>query len=326
MKISVIVPCYNEERTIAHLLEALRQQTVGTKAFEVIIADGMSTDATRQVIQNYLQEHAELTVRVVDNPKRHIPSGLNRALEVSTGEIIVRLDAHCIPAPDYLERCVEALQAGKGENVGGVWQIQPSGEGWIARAIAAAAGHPLGVGDALYRFTSQPALVDTVPFGAFRRETLARVGFYDETLLTNEDYELNARIRKQGGKIYLDPAIRSIYFARNTLSALAKQYFRYGYWKWRMLRRYPETLRWRQALPPLFVLSLLVLLISGVFFRPLWLFLVAEIGVYLLALWLGALPVAWRKKDVWLGIGIPLAIMAMHVSWGSGFLWSMMRK
>jgi len=326
VKISVIVPCYNEERTIAHLLEALCQQTVGTDAFEVVIADGMSTDATRQVIHDYLQKHPELSVQVVDNPRRHIPAGLNHALEVSSGDIVIRLDAHCIPAPDYIERCVDALEAGKGDNVGGVWQIQPGGEGWIARSIAAAAGHPLGVGDALYRFTRQPAVVDTVPFGAFRRETLQRVGGYDESLLTNEDYELNTRIRSKGGIVYLDPAIRSIYFARSTLSALAKQYFRYGYWKWRMLRRYPGTLRWRQALPPLFVLSLALLLLAGVFFPPLWLLLAIEIGVYLLALWLGALPVAWRRRDPSLWLGIPLAIMTMHLSWGSGFLWSMMRK
>jgi cellulose synthase/poly-beta-1,6-N-acetylglucosamine synthase-like glycosyltransferase len=221
---------------------------------------------------------------------------------------------------------VNALEAGKGDNVGGVWQIQPGGKGWIARSIAAAAGHPLGVGDALYRFTRQPAVVDTVPFGAFRRETLQRVGGYDESLLTNEDYELNTRIRKQGGIVYLDPAIRSIYFARPTLLALAKQYFRYGYWKWRMLRRYPGTLRWRQALPPLFVLSLALLLLAGFFFPLLWLLLAVEIGVYLLALWLGALPVAWRRRDPSLWLGIPLAIITMHLSWGSGFLWSMMRK
>ncbi len=326
MKISVIVPCYNEERTIAHLLEALRQQTVGTGAFEVIIADGMSTDSTRQVINRYLREYPELSVQVVDNPMRNIPAGLNRALEAAKGDIIIRLDAHCIPAPDYIERCVEALEAGKGDNVGGVWQIEPGGDGWIARSIAAAAGHPLGVGDALYRFTREPAVVDTVPFGAFRRETLQRVGGYDENLLTNEDYELNTRIRKQGGTVYLDPAIRSIYFARSTLAALARQYFRYGYWKWRMLRRYPETLRWRQALPPLFVLSLGLLLLAGIFYPPLWLLFAGEIGVYLLALWLGALPVAWRRRDLSLWLGIPLAIMTMHLSWGSGFLWSMLRK
>ena len=127
----------------------------------------------------------------------------------------------------------------------------------MAQSIAAAASHPLGVGDALYRHASKASQVDTVPFGAFKRELLALVGFFDESLLTNEDYEFNTRIRKSGGTIWLDPAIRSVYFARPTLAALARQYSRYGFWKWRMLRRYPETLRWRQGLPPLFVLSLL---------------------------------------------------------------------
>jgi hypothetical protein len=162
-----------------------------------------------------------------------------------------------MPYPDYIERSVADLQAGFGENVGGTWEIQPGAQTWVAQSIAAAASHPLGVGDALYRHTDRAAHVDTVPFGAFKRELLALIGFFDESLLTNEDYEFNARIRRSGGKIWLDPSIRSVYFARPTLAKLARQYTRYGFWKWRMLRRYPETLRWRQALPPLFVFSLI---------------------------------------------------------------------
>ncbi len=126
--------------------------------------------------------------------------------------------------------------------------------------------------------------MDTVPFGAFKRELLALIGFFDESLLTNEDYEFNARIRKSGGKIWLDPSIRSVYFARPTLAALAKQYTRYGFWKWRMLRRYPETLRWRQALPPLFVLSLLDGALLAAFLPVFRVLLAAEIIIYLVVL------------------------------------------
>jgi GT2 family glycosyltransferase len=165
-----------------------------------------------------------------------------------------------------------------------------------------------------------------VPFGSFRRETLIQAGMFDETLLTNEDYELNVRLRKQGGRIWLDPRIRSGYFARSTLGALAKQYQRYGFWKYRMLQRYPGTLRWRQALPPLFTLSLIGLSLLSLAFPLARILLLLEVMVYFSVLFAGAIPAAVRRKDPLLAVGIPLAICVMHLSWGGGFLWSLVRK
>jgi GT2 family glycosyltransferase len=195
----------------------------------------------------------------------------------------------------------------------------------VAESIAAAAAHPLGVGDALYRHAEKAAEVDTVPFGAFKRELLALVGFFNEDLLTNEDYEFNARVRSSGGKIWLDPQIRSVYFARSTLATLARQYARYGFWKWRMLRRFPETIRWRQGLPPLFVLSLVGLGLLGAFLPVFWILLAVEMGIYLLALAAAGAQMALRQRKAFLLAGLPLAIATMHVAWGAGFLWSMIR-
>ena len=324
--VSIIVPCYNEETTIQLLLEAICRQTLPLEQIEVVLADGMSGDRTREKIANFQATHPELAVRVVDNPKRAIPSGLNRAIEASLGEFLVRLDAHSIPAEDYVERCLQGLREGRGDNVGGVWEIRAGGKGAIAQSIAAAAAHPMGVGDALYRFTTQAAYVDTVPFGSFRAETIEKIGLFDETLLTNEDYELNTRLRQRGGRIWLDPHIRSGYIARATLPALARQYFRYGYWKLRMLRRYPRTLRLRQALPPLFVLSLAVLCLFSLLLPVARFLLLIEVMVYLIVLFSGAVWSALRKKEPILGLGIPLAITVMHLSWGSGFLVSILRK
>ena len=312
--VSIIIPCLNEEKTIRILLDAILAQTYPTAEMEVIIADGLSEDDTRAEIFSFKEENPNLDVRVMDSPERKIPVGLNLAINAARGEIIIRLDAHSAPAPDYVEKCVEALDAELGDNVGGVWDIRPGAEGWVAASIAAAAAHPLGVGDALYRHATQAQIVDTVPFGAFRRELVERIGLFDESLLANEDYEFNTRIRKSGGRIWLDPAIQSIYFARPTFSKLAKQYFNYGYWKWKMLRRYPDTLRWRQFLPPVFVLSILGLLVFG-FFSPLFSFLLGlELLVYFLILFLAAL----KKKT----FGLPFAISLMHISWGTGLLWS----
>jgi succinoglycan biosynthesis protein ExoA len=323
--VSIIIPCYNEQTTIRSLLEALYAQTYARADLETVIADGMSSDGTRGEIAAFSAAHPDLRIAVVDNPKRIIPAALNRALAETHGEIIVRLDGHSRPAPDYVERCVADLEAGLGENVGGIWEIRPGAETWIAKSIAAASAHPLGVGDALYRHATKPASVDTVPFGAFKRELLALVGFFDETLLTNEDYEFNVRVRKSGGHVWLDPAIRSVYFARPTLAALARQYGRYGYWKFKMLRRYPETIRWRQGLPPLFVASLVAGALLAIFLPVFRLLLAAEIIVYVAALAAAGVQAAFRQKKNTLVIGLPLSIATMHITWGAGFLWSMIK-
>ena len=323
-KVSVIVPCYNEQSTILSMLKAFYEQTFPRAQMEVVIADGMSTDGTRAAIAAFQREFPDLKVSLVDNTKRSIPSGVNRAIEAACGEILVRFDGHSKPYPDYVANCIAAHEAGRGDNIGGVWEICPGAETWMATSIAVAAAHPLGVGDALYRHTKQAAQVDTVPFGSFRRTLIDKIGFFDESLLTNEDYEFNTRIRKRGGKIWLDPSIRSIYFARATLPELIQQYWRYGFWKWRMLRRYPDTLRWRQALPPLFVLSLVSLLVLSVFMPLVGVLLVAELVSYGFVILVAGVHAAFRQRKAYLAFGLPLSIAAMHIAWGTGFLWSML--
>ncbi|GAB4534450.1 MAG: hypothetical protein Fur0018_24290 [Anaerolineales bacterium] len=324
--VSLIIPCYNEARTISLLLNALHAQTYPLECMEIIIADGMSTDSTREVIANFQRQHPNIHLRVVDNPRRHIPAALNCALQAASGEIIVRMDAHAVPAPDYVARCVDDLQAGRGVNVGGVWEIRPGAPGVMAQGIALAAAHRFGVGDAHYRHAEEARRVDTVPFGAFYRSLVERIGAFDETLLTNEDYEFNARIRQSGGAIWLNPDIRAVYYARPTLAALARQYARYGFWKWRMLQRYPETLRWRQALPPIFVLGLLVLAALSVWWPEARLLLGLQIGTYLALLALVGLQTARRQRSLCVGLFTSLAIAVMHLVWGSAFLWSMIKS
>ncbi len=324
--VSIIVPCYNEEKRIHFLLDAVFAQTYPRHRLDLTIADGHSTDGTRELIAAFQREHPDLKLQVVDNSVRSIPAALNCAIKASGGEIILRLDAHSAPYPDYVANSVTALEAGKGDNVGGIWEIRPGAETWVARSIAVAAAHPLGVGDALYRHAKEAASVDTVPFGAWRRVLLDKVGGYDESLLANEDYEFNARIRQSGGKIWLDPSIRSNYFARATFGSLAQQYFRYGFWKFKMLRRYPGTLRWRQALPPVFVLSL-VGSASLAGFWPLFKWgLALELLGYFGILGLVGLQLSLKRKEFFLFLGLPLAIAVMHITWGSGFLWSILKE
>ena len=323
MTVSVIIPCYNEEDSITDLLIAIYEQSFPRDEIEVIISDGMSTDATREKIANFANEFPDLQLTVIDNRKKTIPSGLNQAIQAAKGEYIIRLDAHSNPHPDYITRSIKALEGGLGDNVGGVISIQAASHGWISQSIAIAAGHPLGVGDASYRIGSEPGEVETVAFGAFRVELIDQIGLFDETLLANEDYEFNVRIRKAGGKIWLDPAIQANYIARSTLRELSVQYWRYGYWKLRMLLRYPETFRWRQ-ISGLFVLSWLVLGTLSIWFPAARWLLAAEAVIYGCALILAGMRAGTDKKSLLLGLGVPLAIATMHFSWGSGFLWSLL--
>ena len=320
--VSIIIPCYNEEATIRKLLEALRSQTYSLAKMEVVISDGFSTDRTRDVIAEFQKEHTDLPVCVVDNKARTIPAGVNQAILESRGEIIVRLDAHSMPIPEYVKRCVEAHQTGKGDNVGGVWDIQPGAETWIAKSISFAAAHPLGVGDAMYRLNAKPGAVDTVPFGSFRRSLIEKIGAFDETLLANEDYEFNTRVRESGGVVWLDPSIRSVYFSRSTLKKLAEQYWRYGFWKLKMLKRYPHTLRWRQALPPVFVFILCALIVLSLGLQVAQVLLALQLFVYIFILGLAGLQLAIKTRKGFLIWGLPLAIATMHITWGAGFLWS----
>lgn len=341
-KVSIIIPCYNEEKTIGKLLAALYAQTTPRAEMEVVISDGRSEDGTLAAIEAFRQSHPDLAIEVIVNPGRSIPAALNLAIGKARGEFIVRLDAHSVPYPDYVANSLRLLEEGRGANVGGVWEIQPGADTWMAASIAAAAAHPLGVGDAKYRYTDQAGPVDTVPFGAFRKALALEVGGFDETLLANEDYEFNTRLRQAGHVVYLDPAIRAVYYARPTLKALWTQYARYGFWKTRMLKRYPGTLRWRQALPPVFVIGL----VGGALVLPItipeiqwgfekwypvsaWLLLLRNVYLgavvsYALALLAAGILTAIRRRQWYLAFGVPLAIATMHLAWGGAFLRGML--
>lgn len=326
INVSVIVPCFNEQATIQQLLDAIDKQTYPQDEIEVVIADGLSTDHTREVINKFKIDHPKLEIKIIDNIKRAIPSGLNIAIEAATGKYIVRLDAHSIPCPDYIQVCIADLEKGLGDNVGGMWKIQPGDSTWIAKAIAVAASHPLGAGDARYRIGGVPQEVDTVPFGTFRKELVNKIGMYNENLLTNEDYEFNARIRQSGGRVWLDPSIYSVYYARPTLRELSRQYWRYGYWKVQMLLKHPKTLRLRQIIPPLFVLALFCLAILSLAWYPARVLLACTVILYTIIILGIGIQMSVTHKSYSNCIGIPLALATIHLSWGTAFLWGLIAK
>jgi glycosyltransferase involved in cell wall biosynthesis len=318
-RVSIIVPCYNERETIGALLRAIAEQDYPTEEMEVVIADGRSTDDTLKVIEAFAFSHRKLDIRVVDNPDRSIPAGLNRALRAARGVVILRLDAHSKPDPDYVSRTLEVLRRTEAANVGGRWRIKPSSNTAIARSIARAVSHPIGAGGARYRTSGESGPVETVPFGAFPRRWIERVGDFNEDLLSNEDYEYNVRLRQAGGLVWFDPSIRTDYYARPTLRALAGQYTRYGFWKARMLLRHPTSIHWRQVLPALFTLTTFVLLMASLFWPWARLLLAVELGLYIMICTLAGIREAIWEGDWVLAPGVVLALWTSHFAWGTGF-------
>ncbi|HZC06343.1 MAG TPA: glycosyltransferase family 2 protein [Ktedonobacterales bacterium] len=310
--VSVIMPVRNEEGFIARSLGAALSQNYPPERIEVLVADGQSDDRTREVIASL--PGAE-RVRVIDNPQRRQAFGLNLALRQARGDIIVRVDGHTIIAPDYVRQCVRALRESGAVNVGG--RMEPQGATPIGRAIAAAGASRFGVPTA-FHVSPAPQFTDTVYMGAWPREALLAAGGFDERLRVNEDYELNHRLRRAGGRVYLSPAIRSTYFGRQTLSALARQYFAYGWDRTNTLKLHPDSLKPRQLVAPVFVAALLIggaLATVQVTGRIAWMALLA---VYALAD-LAASAQAARRAGWELLPRLPIVFATMHVAWGLGF-------
>ncbi|HPO57840.1 MAG TPA: glycosyltransferase family 2 protein [Anaerolineaceae bacterium] len=251
--VTVIMPIRNEEKYIAGSLEAVLNQDYPAGRMEVLVADGMSTDRTREIVQRMAQ--GDPRVRLLDNPGRIVPTGLNLALRQARGEIMVRVDGHCIIAPDYVSHCVRLLQEGRADGVGG--PMETVGEDPLSQTIALAMSSAFGVGGSAFRTVKDRELeVETVPFPAYRMETIRRIGLFDEEQVRNQDDEYNYRLLKHGGRILLSPAIRSRYYSRSSLKKLWRQYFQYGFWKVRVLQKHPRQLRLRQFVPPVFVAGL----------------------------------------------------------------------
>ncbi|HEX8492707.1 MAG TPA: glycosyltransferase family 2 protein [Pyrinomonadaceae bacterium] len=324
--VSVVIPCYNEERFIGKVLENLCGQYAAER-YEIIVVDGMSTDGTRAVISEFVRQHPQIAVRLVDNPARHIPTALNLGIEQAQHEIIVRMDAHSVPSENYVRRCIEGLTGDDVSVVGMPWRIRASEETLTAKAIALAVAHPFGIGDAKYRLeNSASQFVDTVPFGAFRKSLWQDVGGFNEALLANEDYDFHYRVRQRGGRILLDTGGHSIYFARPSFKALGAQYFRYGRWKAQMVKRNPRSLRLRQLVAPVFVLALIILTALSLLSRLALVALLAVVVPYVALAAFFAFKLSRRANDWRLLPLIALAFLIIHISWGSSFLMGLFRS
>ena len=243
--ITIAMPCRNEAGFIETCLRGVQAQTYPRDRIEILVADGGSTDGTRQILERLAREDGR--IRVIDNPQRIQAAGLNHAIRAARGDVIARMDVHADYAPDYLEKCVEVLARTSADNVGGAARCRAKGA--VQKAIAAALQSPLGFGGASFRDPEAEGYVDTLFPGAFRREIFDKVGLFDEGAVVNEDAELNQRILQAGGRIFLSREIVVHYYPRDSLSGLARQYFRYGQGRARTLLKHRRFIRLRPALP-----------------------------------------------------------------------------
>lgn len=258
--VTVVMPIRNEAGFIRRSLGAVLVQDYGLERIEVIVADGMSSDETREIV--HAMQTPAVTVRLVDNPGQIAPTGLNAALAQARGQIIVRVDGHCEIEPDYVRRCVERLQQDGVDGVGG--PLETIGETPQAQVIAVAMSSPFGVGGSAFRTVhGKSLLVDTIAFPAYRRAVMDRAGPYDEELVRNQDDEYNYRLRKLGARLLLAAEVRARYYSRSTFRSLWRQYFQYGYWKVRVMQKHPRQMRPRQFVPAVFVAALFASLLAA---------------------------------------------------------------
>ena len=222
--VSVILPVYNEGNFILRSLGALLVQSYPHERMEIILSDGMSTDNTRDLIEQ-LTGQSSVEIKIINNVKKIAPSGLNRALEVAKGEVIVRVDGHTIVESDYVGECVAALSRSGAANAGG--RMHAVSEGSVGQAIAIATSSRFGIGNARFHYSEKEEYVDTVYLGAWPKRIFERYGLFNEELVRNQDDEFNYRLRANGERILLSPRIRSTYYNRSSFKKLWRQYFQY---------------------------------------------------------------------------------------------------
>jgi succinoglycan biosynthesis protein ExoA len=326
--VTVIMPIRNEAAYIARSLGSILAQDYPADRLQILIVDGMSTDATRELVQRGIDNLCEAgnaptpALLLLDNPKRIVAAALNVGLAHTHGEIIVRVDGHTEIEPDYVRTCVETLLRTGADNVGG--RMDPVSKSRFGQAVALATSTPFGVGGARFHYSQREEWVDTVYLGAWRRDVFARIGHFDEELVRNQDDEFNYRLRKHGGKILLNPAIRSHYTNRSSLQSLWRQYYQYGYWKVRVLQKHPAQMQWRQFVPPLFVAALVGGALLAPFSNVLAILWSTLLVLYLLAnlaasVWTAAQQ-GWRHLLL-----LPVVFAILHISYGLGFLVGLIR-
>ncbi len=316
--VSVIIPVRNEEAFIARTLDRILTQDYPLERIEIIVADGMSDDRTREILDDYAARYPQ--VRYVDNPARVTPAGLNAAITAAGGEIISRIDGHCEVAGDFIRRNVELFEKHPEAWVVGGPMVH-AGTNVFGEAVAVAMSHPAGVGLATHRFENYEGYVEGAQFPAFRNWVFDRIGMFDENLVRTEDDELNYRITQAGGKSYVSPSVKYVYYVRGKIGQLFKQYFQYSFWRIPVFRKHKKPTTLRQLVPPLFFLAMILLAVIGIWLRQPMVALALP-AVYAAALLLIAVSIIPRK-GLAVACLVPIAMATMHVAYAAGIAYGL---
>lgn len=310
--VSVVMPLLNEERYLAHAVEAVVGQHYPGE-LEIVLAVGPGHDDTLGVARRLAADDPR--VIVVENPSGRTPDALNLGIAAARHDIIVRVDGHGFLSDGYIERAVLALEEHGAANVGGVMLAE--GVTDFEKAVAVAMTSPLGVGGARFHTGGQAGPADTVYLGVFRREWLTKAGGYDPRFTRAQDWELNYRIRRDGGLVWFDPELTVKYRPRGSYRALARQYRDYGRWRRVVAKRHPGSINARYLAPPTAVVAIAVGAVGGFFWRPLW----AIPAGYVAAVTVGGVAIA-RDQAPAIAARMPSVLATMHLSWGFGFVTS----
>ncbi len=315
VKVSVVIPVRNEEKYIVKCIESVIKQNFSKNAMELILVDGLSEDKTVEIIKDFMIRHK--FIKLYENPKKTVQYALNIGIKNAVGEFIVRMDAHSEYADDYISKCVEFLEQTDADNVGGPMIAQ--GKTPIQTVVAAAYHSPFALGGGKFHDENYEGYADTVYLGAFRRQTLLKLGLYDERLPRNEDDDLNFRLANSGGKVFITPKIRSVYYPRSTYREVFKQYFEYGLWKVAVIKKHKKPARLSHLVPVSFVVFLLL-------FSALSLFSGVARGILLLVMLLYlslSLYFSLKNKRIssWLDkFRLIWVHFILHIAYGIGFL------
>lgn len=312
--VSIVVPVYNEEAYMEAMLESIYANNVPESTYEVIVIDGMSTDGTRDIVKRFMKDHPNLSL--LDNPNKTVPYAMNIGIRAAKGEVIIRVDGHAEVAPEFIRTCLEELEAHpECACVGGY--IENVNENDIAEAVALAMTSPFGVGNAMYRFGTYEGYVDTLLFGAYRREVFDDIGLFDEVLTRNQDDDLNYRLTKAGYKIWLSKRISSKYYVRGSFPKLYRQFKQYGYWKVYVNRKHRTVTTLRQLAPIALVLAFIFLGVAALFSDFGKMAFTALLFVYLGT---GVAATLAKTREPATFLRVLAAFITMHFAYGFGYL------
>jgi glycosyltransferase involved in cell wall biosynthesis len=321
--VSIVMPVLNERLHIAGSLDAAVNQDYPSGSFEIIVADGLSDDGTREIIEE--KSLRSNHIKSIDNPGKIVSTGLNLAIGLARGEIVVRMDAHNSYPTDYLRSLVDLLRETSAANVGGV--LEPTGTSPFGKSTAAAFHAPIAIGVGMrgHRGGHQVREVDTVTGGCWKKETLLKLGLFDESLVRNQDDEFNFRLRAAGGHVLQTTRIRIQYAVRESPGKLFKQFLQYGYWKIPVLVKHPRQGHWRHYAPGVFVLTTVAMLACLATGMIAWEMPALMLLIYLSGVAGFAFAVTRHKSDTSLILSM-LALALMHFGYGTGFVAGLVKR